>query len=230
VTFAGAVTLPPEPLAWTAADGALFSGNASNLDARAVTAVTVPATDPVLRLDTTYGFETGFDFGYVSVSSDGGRTYVPLAGDRTGAGPLGPALTGPSDGGVTVAYDLAAYAGKPVLLQFRYVSDGTVDVGGWAVTGIRLGGTALPVTPDAFRSPTQIQPVPVAGWSARLVGMKAQNAAEPAVKEVPVRDWAQLAGYDEVVAVVACDDPTGAVTRYAPYSLTVNGVVQPGGA
>ncbi len=225
VTFAGASSLPPDPLAWTAAGGALFSGNAGNLDAGAVTAVTVPATDPVLRLDTTYGFETGFDFGYVSVSGDGGRTYVPLAGDRTGAGPLGPGLTGSSDGAVTLAYDLSAYAGKAVLLQLRYVSDSTVDTGGWAVTGIRVGATAVPATPETFRSPTQIRPVPVAGWSARLVGMNAG-----AVKEVPVRDWAALAGYDEVVAIVACDDPTGSITRYAPYSLTVNGVGQPGGA
>jgi hypothetical protein len=55
-------------------------------------------------------------------------------------------------------------------------------------------------------------------------------APNGAVREVPVRDWAELAGYDEVVAIIAYDEPTGSISRYAPYSLTVNGVVQPGGA
>jgi hypothetical protein len=31
------------------------------------------------------------------------------------------------------------------------------------------------------------------------------------------------------VAVVAYDEPTELVQQYAPYTLTVNGVVQPGG-
>jgi hypothetical protein len=225
VVFAGAATLPADPMTWTATGGALFSGNAPGLDTAAVTGVTVPATGATLRLTTTYGFETGFDFGYVSVSDDGGRTYVPVSGDRTGAGPLGPGLTGPSAGEVAVTYDLSAYAGKAVLLQFRYVSDDSVDLGGWAISGIRLGATDIPVAPAGFRSPSQIRPTPVAAWSARLVGMNAT-----AVTEVPVRDWAELAGYDKVVAIVAYDEPTGTVSRYAPYSLTVNGTVQPGGA
>jgi hypothetical protein len=225
VVFAGATTLPADPLTWTAAGGSLFSGNNSDTDAAAVTPVTVPATDPVLRFTATYGFETGFDFGYVSVSDDGGRTYVPVPGDLTGAGPLGPGLTGPSDGAVPLSYDLSAYAGRTVLLQFRYVTDDTVNIGGWAISKVSVGATAVPSTPDAYRSPSQIRPTPVAAWSARLVGMNAHE-----VKEVPVRDWAQLAGYDEIVAIVAYDEPTGSLTRYAPYSLTANGVVQPGGA
>ena len=34
----------------------------------------------------------------------------------------------------------------------------------------------------------------------------------------------------QVVAIVAYDEPTEQVQQYAPYTLTVNGVVQPGGA
>lgn len=40
---------------------------------------------------------------------------------------------------------------------------------------------------------------------------------------------AQLVLADTVVAVVAYDEPTERVQQYAPYRLTVNGVVQPGG-
>ena len=35
---------------------------------------------------------------------------------------------------------------------------------------------------------------------------------------------------DFVGAIVTYNDPGEAVTQYAPYQLTVNGVVQPGGA
>ena len=43
----------------------LFSGNANNTDASAVTSVTVPAADPTLRFLAKYGAEFGFDYGYV---------------------------------------------------------------------------------------------------------------------------------------------------------------------
>ena len=35
--------------------------------------------------------------------------------------------------------------------------------------------------------------------------------------------------FDKVVAIVAYDEPTEQVQQYAPYTLTVNGVLQPGG-
>jgi hypothetical protein len=39
-----------------------------------------------------------------------------------------------------------------------------------------------------------------------------------------------LLPFPTVVAVVAYDEPTEQVQQYAPYTLTVNCVVQPGGA
>jgi hypothetical protein len=38
-----------------------------------------------------------------------------------------------------------------------------------------------------------------------------------------------LSLFPKVVAVVAYDEPTEQVQQYAPYTLTVNGVTQPGG-
>ena len=37
------------------------------------------------------------------------------------------------------------------------------------------------------------------------------------------------APFDKVVAIVATDDPTELVQQFAPYTLKVNGVTQPGG-
>ena len=98
-------TLPPLPLAWTIVNNdpdrpgnpVLFSGNANNTDASAVTAVTVPTTDPTLRFLAKYGAEFGFDYGYVQVSTDGGATYTTIPGDKTIDAPLGPGLNGTTD-------------------------------------------------------------------------------------------------------------------------------------
>ncbi|BBH70593.1 hypothetical protein ACTI_72780 [Actinoplanes sp. OR16] len=218
VDFTGATTLPPLPLEWTADAGRLFSGNGPDTDAVAAQAVDVPVKDPMLRFTTSFTMEKDFDFGYVTVSADGGRTYRPLAGDTTVDGPLGPAITGEA-ANQTLAFDLSAYAGKRVILGFRYVSDSAVNLGGWRVGDIVVGarkvGTA---TLDGWRSPTQIRPTPVHHWHVTLVGLGRARA-----KVVPVEDFERLRDYPKVVAIVAYDEPTGTVEQYAPYTLVVNG-------
>ena len=85
----------PEPLKWTSvtnapehgADAALFSGNVSNLDATAITPVTVPTANPTLTFDENHGAEEGFDYAYTVISTDGGKTYTALANDNTVDGP-----------------------------------------------------------------------------------------------------------------------------------------------
>jgi hypothetical protein len=225
VAFAGNRRLPPAPLDWTITGGVLYSGNKPGADLAAITPVAVPAADPFLRFSTRYALEQNYDFGYVTVSTDGGKSWTAVAGDRTVAGKLGPGLSGLTDGFVPVRYDFSAYAGKKILIGLRFVSDDTINQGGWSIKDITLGKTAIASTTDVFHSPSWVTPEPVHAWSARLAGMN-----EHQVKIVPVAQFAQLKGFEKVVAIVAYDEPTEQVTRYAPYRLTVNGAVQPGGS
>jgi hypothetical protein len=227
VSFSGAKTLPPLPTGWTVADKTLFSGNASDLDHTAVLPISVPAKDTRLELETAYDNEEAYDFGYVTVSADGGRTYLPVPGDRTVPGPLGPGLTGASGKVVTAGYDLVAYAGKKVLLGLRYVSDSSVNKGGWRIGRITLDGRVLSdgTTLDGWKSPSALVPTPVHAWHVTLVGLGRARA-----KVVPVEKFAQLSAYSKVVAIVAYDEPTETVRQYAPYRLNVNGTPQPGGS
>jgi len=225
VHFVGAATFPPVPLAWTLSGGALFSGNRPGTDAAAVVVVTVDKRDPELRIRTRYETEPAFDFGYVTVSVDGGRTYTAIKGDHTVAGPLGPGVTGSTGGRfVPRAYDLSKYAGKKILLGFRYVTDGSIDAGGWYVDDIKVGSRTVDSALTGFRSATQIVPTPVHHWQVRLVGI-----AGTMTRQVPIGEFVKLAAYPKVVAVISYDDPTGTVGQYAPYQLRVNGVRQPGG-
>ena len=141
----------------------LFSGNANNTDAAAVTSVAVPTTDPTLRFLAKYGAELGFDYGYVGISTDGGATYTTIPGDKTVDAPLGPGLNGTTTGFEAHSYDLSAYAGKTVLLSIRYVSDGGVNEGGLLVDDISIGGTQVSngSNLDNFDSPTEVKPITV---------------------------------------------------------------------
>jgi hypothetical protein len=246
VTFEGAKTLPPLPLEWTVVNNdpdrpgnaVLWSGNRSNLDSAAVTTVAVPTSDPTLRFLAKYGAESGFDYGYVIVSTDGGATYKYLAGDKTGDAPLGPGLNGTTNGFEPHTYDLSAYAGQTVLLGLQYVSDGGVNEGGLLVDDVTVGGTAVSdgSSVASFKSPTQIKPISVNNWNLRLVGfdekysvaLQLESNGKSSVK-LNLLQLALLSVFPKVVAVVAYDEPTERVNQYAPYKLTANGVLQPGG-
>lgn len=245
--FEGATILPPIPLEWTIVsddpdspgDAVLWSGNESNTNATAVTSVTVPTADPTLRFQAKYGAEPGFDYGYVVVSTDGGATYTTIAGDRTVPAPLGPGLNGETVGFEPRSYDLSAYAGQTVLLGIQYVSDGGVNMGGLLVDDITVGGTAVSDGSSLapFDSPTEIRPTPVNNWNVRLIAYDEKNQIALQLEfngrntvKLGFLQLLALSVFPKVVAVVAYDEPTELVQQYAPYTLTINGVVQPGGA
>ncbi|MDQ0366781.1 immune inhibitor A domain-containing protein [Catenuloplanes indicus] len=243
VQFTGATTLPTQPLEWTlvndGGDSVLFSGNENNTDAAAVFEATVPAASPSLTFDAKYGAEAGYDYGYVSVSTDGGQTYTIIPGDRTVDAPLGPGLNGTTDGYQPHSYDLSAYAGQSVLISIRYVSDGGVNEGGLLVDDIAVGGTLISdgSSLDPFDSPSEVSPTPVDNWNVKLIGIDEKLGISwqfeydgKSSLKLGQLSTLLLAAFPKVVAVVAYDEPTEQIQQYAPYTLTVNGVVQPGGA
>ncbi|GAA0403553.1 hypothetical protein GCM10009541_53410 [Micromonospora gifhornensis] len=246
IKFQGAKSLPAIPLAWTTVsndpdrpgNSVIWSGNGNSTDAAAVTPVTVPAANPTLTFLAKYGAEVGYDYGYVSVSTDGGKSYTPIAGDKTVSGPLGPALNGTTSGFEPHSFDLSAYAGQQILLSFRYVSDGGVNEGGLLIDDITVGGTLVSDGSSLapFDSPSEVFPTPVANWNVRFVGLDEKNkiAYQYEVNgkssfTLGVVPTLALLTFPKVVAIVAYDEPTEQVTQYAPYKLTVNNVVQPGG-
>jgi immune inhibitor A len=129
-----------------------YSDMGNDLDNRLTTKtpVTVPGGDQaVLTLRTWYDIEQDYDYGYVRVSDDGGTTWgtVQSPGNTIEVRPGEYALTGTDteNWADTTTYDLSAYAGKSVLLQFRYVTDVGVALRGWEVTDVMVGGTPIRV-------------------------------------------------------------------------------------
>ena len=67
---------------------------------------------------------------------------------RTNGQNLGNGITGGSSGASATGWrhltaDLAPYAGKQVQLRFQYVTDGNLNLGGWAIDDIEIPGQAV---------------------------------------------------------------------------------------
>jgi immune inhibitor A len=111
------------------------------------------AADPKLAFWTWFSVEADYDYAYVTVSTDGGAHWSPLKTEAsTTADPngtnLGNGMTGSSSGETAYGWkhltaDLSPYAGKQVQLRFEYVTDGNLNLGGFAVDDIEITGLPL---------------------------------------------------------------------------------------
>ncbi|EKP95071.1 immune inhibitor A domain-containing protein [Thermaerobacter subterraneus] len=118
---------------------ALWSGTGDLLDQWLVLSLDLRgASGTVLEFDHFYDIEAAWDYGFVQVSADGGKTWTSLANENTTdvldphAHPRiqenVPGFTGSSGGWRHESFDLSAYDGRSLLLAFRYVTD-------WAAAG-----------------------------------------------------------------------------------------------
>ena len=106
------------------------------------------ASKATLSFWSWYEIEPDFDYGYVSVSTDGGTRWTTLKTEATttddpNGNNLGNGVTGHSGSGAKPAWakqtaDLGAYAGKKVQLRFEYVTDGALNFNGLAIDDITI--------------------------------------------------------------------------------------------
>jgi hypothetical protein len=255
--FAGVERLDAAPVEWVSeADGAdtvLYSGADLDLDRSIQRAVSVPASgDRSLTFETAWEIEQGWDFGVVQVSADDGRTWTSLANgsttserDPAAAAKIEDAVPGFTGraGWHVETFDLAAYAGKAVLLRFRMLTDaaglGNGARPGWWIDDVRVGGAL--VSDGSLEGWSEISPF-VSGYTVQLVsiGHKRHDAVTLERLELSdgrsvtldARALRKLVGRHAglVAAIVTFEDPSETVVRSAPYALRVNGVLQPGGS
>lgn len=81
-----------------------------------------------LSFDEWFELESGYDDGFVEISTDNGGTWTPLS-TRSGS-------SGSNYRQKTV--DLAAYAGQAIMVRFRLVSDDSYEYAGWTVDNVRI--------------------------------------------------------------------------------------------
>jgi hypothetical protein len=135
-------------------DYAWYSGAGDLKDFKLVGEVDLTdAVNSTLEFDTYYYIEDYWDFGFVQVSTDFGQTWTSLENEYTvsdydpNAHPAIieqlPGLTGTSGEWMTMSFDLSAYDGQVIWIQFRYMTDWGYTEEGWWVDNIMVNGELL---------------------------------------------------------------------------------------
>ncbi len=147
------------PYGWTYLEeyGVWWSGADNLMDTLLIGKAYVDPADPTLVLTTYWDIEDYWDFGFVQVSTDGGKTWASLENEYTtyehdpDAHPAIvanlPGLTGWSEDWITMDFDLTAYAGMNVLIGFRYMTDWATLYEGWYIQSASVSGVELTLTP-----------------------------------------------------------------------------------
>jgi hypothetical protein len=206
ISFSGQKQYAPDPVGWKVVDGALSADLTEDLANRTLgREITVPAASPTLTFKGKYDLEEHWDYGFVQISDDGGKTYKSVACSNTNsdnvpnAHPLVlqyvPGYSGVQATFQTETCNLSAYAGKTVILMFRGVTDwGTrgndedTANDGWFVDDVTLGGTLLSdgTSLAGWKSETEILPVKVAGWTVQLLGYHSDGTEQVVLGTLPL--------------------------------------------
>jgi immune inhibitor A len=180
----------------------LYSGNADDSTA-AVTSptFTVPQAG-TLSANVSYDTEKDWDYAYAEISTDGGKTFTPLATNRSttvnpnnqndGQGITGCSGTPDAKGNcpwVTLSADLGAYAGKPAQIRFRTENDANTHGLGLKVDDIAVGSALhADVEDDA------------AGWTKDGFKVVTDGAYFTEYTRYYLAENRQYAGYDRTLA------------------------------
>ncbi|MBN1580314.1 MAG: immune inhibitor A [Anaerolineae bacterium] len=121
---------------WSNRRNMLNSSLTQRIDLRDVESAT-------LRFWTWYDIEEHFDYGYVAVSTDDGRTWTTIPGthstsDDPNNANYGHGYTGKSQGWLQEQVDLGSFAGQEILLRFWYISDPGLNQPGWLIDDIAI--------------------------------------------------------------------------------------------
>ena len=234
VRFHGAPTAPVLPSPALDEGPVLWSNAQDGVDTTLTYAADLThATNPTLSFRSWYQIERWYDWGYVSVSTDGGTTWQALAGAHTSTDDpakqaFGPGYSGTSGAGERGAWmdetiPLAPYAGKNVLLRFEYVADGGTHGEGWAVRDVALsdGGTRIEFGAPKSDGWVNIDRPLAQTYIARLIETKADGGF--AVLDIPL-DAANAgelrfssAGVTDAVLAIA--GSTEGTNQLAPYTI-----------
>jgi immune inhibitor A len=149
IYFAGQTLQKVLPIETPDGGFAVWSNRGDTSDMTLTRAFDLPAgEDAVLTFDLWYDIEEDWDYVYLEVSDDDGKTWNILETDLgRGTNPQGNnygwGWTGPSEdfsasGWVTESVDLSAYAGEEVLIRFEYITDAAVNGEGLLLDNVRI--------------------------------------------------------------------------------------------
>ena len=172
-------------------------------------------TASTLQFDTKWNIEEDWDFGFVQISSDAGKTWTSLSYEYTTSDADGsampeivanlPGVTGEQADFTHVSIDLSGYAGLSVQLRFRYMTDWGTNLEGWYVGNVSLGGTAITSSLHAsYPTDTQVN------WMVTIV-LPSTGSRPMKIVDMPINNqhdiglWPLImySGYKEMYVVIS---------------------------
>jgi Immune inhibitor A peptidase M6 len=149
-----------------ASNKVLWGGNGDEADnALIFEADLTGVNNATLKFDNFIDIEEQWDFGMVQVSTDGGATWNSLENGNTRSDVVEegypkikenvPGFTGTYANWQEESFDLSQYAGKKVLVSFRYLTDWGTTQAGWYVDDIaipEIGYSNDGSSTDSFKS------------------------------------------------------------------------------
>lgn len=156
------VSLPPKSMTVNIPYGGSyewFGGKADELDTTLVRTVDLTGkTSASLSFWTWYDIEQNWDFGFVQVSTDDGANWTSLSNadttseiDSSGMPEIAanlPGFTGNSGSWKNETFDLSAFAGQNIMLQFRYMTDWGTSMAGFYVDDIAVTADGATIFSD----------------------------------------------------------------------------------
>ncbi|MBS4537916.1 immune inhibitor A [Clostridium sp. D2Q-11] len=115
-----------------------FSGSGNNLDNSMTTTVDLTnATNAILNFKAWYDIEQDWDYASVKVNGESIPGNITTDANPYDQNP-GNGITGSSNGWVDAEFDLSAYAGQTIELEFNYWTDGYVALPGFYADDINV--------------------------------------------------------------------------------------------
>jgi hypothetical protein len=204
----GVALLPATPTVWEAiynpeynAENILWGNMGDNKDNFLIFEADLRNTDTAtLTFDHLVKIEEFWDFGFVQVSTDDGKTWISLSNENTtfdidpdAAANIRanlPGFTGVNEEWQNERFDLSEYAGQKVCIAFRYMTDSAVNEDGWFIKDISIPEIELNYPGDSldgFMSLSELAPknvkYQVAFINQKSLG-KGKNSANFSVLQV----------------------------------------------
>jgi len=143
LSFEGSDTVSIVPVDAHSGEFMWWSNRSDESDTRLTRAFDLTGVETAtLRFWTWYHIEDGWDYAYVTVSTDGER-WTPLESARMStddphSNAYGPGYTGQSGGWVEESIDLTPYAGQEIMVRFEYITDDAVTQPGLILDDISV--------------------------------------------------------------------------------------------
>jgi hypothetical protein len=186
------------------------------------------ADDADLNFWTWYDLEDGFDFAYLTISTDGGNSWEFLIPDHATAGTFGPAFSGRSQdevnqvsGWVNESVSLWRYGGQEVVIRIEVLTDSAIAGGGFAIGDIGVSPTDRASEQEWLAEGfVRTSPYLPHAWTVQLI----QNVSSPQVVPMQLDQNGQgqlIADLGDEGGVLVIAVLTPYVARPAAYHLSI---------